>query len=117
MTVPPSLAVAGILALPLWIMTDGLRPLVHRFAWHPIAMRLAPILCGVLLCLTPGLLDTILYSWLGYGPLGYVSAWAYGVTAGCFATTIHALGLRQGLTAALAGRLRRLLPPGEDGPR
>ena len=125
-TLPPSFAVALILALPIWITTDGIRPLVltrqsdgtwiPTYRWSGLALRLFPAAFGVALCSVPGLLDLLLYDWMGYIPLAYVSTWAYGTMAGIVATALHALGLRSGLTTAVAGRLKAFLPGGPTPP-
>ena len=119
---PPSFAIALLLALPIWITTDGIRPLVlprlsdgkwiPTYRWSSLALRVAPMLFGVGLCSIPGLLDLLLYDWLDYAPLAYVSTWAYGAMSGVVATALHALGLRGGLTKAVAARLSALLPGG-----
>lgn len=111
-SVPPSIALALVLAPVVWILVEGVGETValakqkHLDVLRPILMRIAPIFVGVGLCSVPGLTDWILDG-LGYEGRKWTSGLGQGVGVGLVALALHGLGFRHFLEAALRRRFGR----------
>lgn len=106
--VPAPVAAGSLLCWGIWFMAEILSQILERGGWKelwwgPVLTKAAPVLLGVGLCATPGILDTVREDWLGLShlPLTVGRAVSYGVTAGAFAMVAHAWGLRAAMERIL----------------
>ena len=107
---PPTLAGGLLLSLFIWPATDAMRDLYDRWpALRRPLLILTPFLLGVGLAHIPGLVDGLVFGWLGYEPpLKYLDPLTCGAMAGMTATVMHATGLRRLITENLVGRAKAL---------